>query len=29
VMELSRDDSGKVKILKEEMVYSGEVLEGC
>lgn len=29
VMELSRDDSGNIRILKEEMVYSGEVTEGC
>jgi hypothetical protein len=29
VMELSRDDSGNIKILKEEMIYSGEVVDGC
>lgn len=29
VMELSRDDSGNIRILKEEMVYSGEVTDGC
>jgi len=29
VMELIRDHSGSIKILKEEMVYSGEVTEGC
>jgi len=29
LMELNRDDSGEIKILKEEMVYSGEVMDGC
>jgi len=29
VMDLIRDDSGNIKIIREEMVYSGEVMEGC
>lgn len=29
IMELSRDNSGNIKILKEEMVYSGEAMDGC
>lgn len=29
VLELLRDDSGNIKIIREEMIYSSEVVDGC
>lgn len=29
IMHLKRGSSGEIKIIKEEMVYSGEITEGC